>query len=172
MFDDERLIEEKALECQGFVVCIGGQYGRVRVQKSLYLENLGLETLSVIHPTAYIAETVTIGRGASIMARAVITDETEIGDFCIINTNCTIDHGCRLGNGVHVMGASAVAGEVTIENFATIGTNATILPHLTIGEEAFVGAGAVVTKDVHPHSVVAGVPARANFGSSIRTLST
>jgi UDP-2-acetamido-3-amino-2,3-dideoxy-glucuronate N-acetyltransferase len=43
---------------------------------------------------------------------------------------------------------------------ASIGTNATIMGGITIGEGALVGAGAVVTKDVPPHAIVAGVPAR------------
>jgi acetyltransferase-like isoleucine patch superfamily enzyme len=43
---------------------------------------------------------------------------------------------------------------------ASIGSNATILCGLIIGEGATIGAGAVVTRDVAPHSVVAGVPAR------------
>jgi UDP-2-acetamido-3-amino-2,3-dideoxy-glucuronate N-acetyltransferase len=43
---------------------------------------------------------------------------------------------------------------------ATIGANATVICGLTLGEYAFVGAGAVVTKDVAPYALVAGVPAR------------
>jgi acetyltransferase-like isoleucine patch superfamily enzyme len=49
---------------------------------------------------------------------------------------------------------------VRIEAWADIGTNATILPGVTIGKGSIVGAGSVVTKDVPPFSIVAGVPAR------------
>jgi len=47
-----------------------------------------------------------------------------------------------------------------VKKGATIGSNATILCGITIGEGALIGAGTVVTKDVPPHSVVAGNPAR------------
>jgi len=49
---------------------------------------------------------------------------------------------------------------VTIETGADIGTNAVILPGVTVGKGSIVGAGAVVTRDVSPFSIVAGVPAR------------
>jgi UDP-2-acetamido-3-amino-2,3-dideoxy-glucuronate N-acetyltransferase len=47
-----------------------------------------------------------------------------------------------------------------IENDVVIGDNATILPGITIGEFAMIGAGAVVTKDVEPHTTVVGNPTR------------
>ena len=49
---------------------------------------------------------------------------------------------------------------VTIEDDVWVGANAVILPGVTIGEHCVVAAGAVVTKDVPPHSLVAGVPAK------------
>jgi len=49
---------------------------------------------------------------------------------------------------------------VVIKRGAWIGAGAIILPNVTIGERAVVGAGAVVTRDVPPYTVVAGVPAR------------
>ena len=49
---------------------------------------------------------------------------------------------------------------VTIEDDVWVGANAVILPGVTIGEHSVVAAGAVVTKDVPPHSLVAGVPAK------------
>ena len=50
---------------------------------------------------------------------------------------------------------------------ASIGSNATILPSLTVGHDAVVAAGAVVTRDVPPHAIVAGVPARV-IGSTLK----
>ena len=51
-------------------------------------------------------------------------------------------------------------GTVTVERNAYIGAGAIILPGVTVGEHSIVAAGAVVTKDVLPHTVVAGVPAK------------
>ena len=55
---------------------------------------------------------------------------------------------------------TSIAGLVNIGNYSTIGTNATILPKLQIGENVYVGAGAVVTKNVESNSIVAGIPAK------------
>jgi acetyltransferase-like isoleucine patch superfamily enzyme len=95
-----------------------------------------------------------------VMPGAVIHKFAEVGSYCIVNTNSTVDHECLIGDGVHIMGSAAVAGRVEIGDYVTIGTNATILPDLKIGSGAYVGAGAVVTHDVEPYSVVVGVPAR------------
>ena len=53
-----------------------------------------------------------------------------------------------------------ITNPVTIEDDVWVGANAVILPGVTIGEHCVVAAGAVVTKDVPPHSLVAGVPAK------------
>lgn len=53
-----------------------------------------------------------------------------------------------------------IRDKVTIKNDAWVGTGAIILPGVKIGEMSIVGAGAVVTKDVEPFTVVAGVPAK------------
>lgn len=102
---------------------------------------------------------------------------------CAIGKNSVINQDCRLDNrggifirenvsispGVHLITADhdidspRCAGRqapITIEKLVFIGSRATILPGVTIGEGAVVAAGACVTKDVDPYTVVGGVPAR------------
>jgi acetyltransferase-like isoleucine patch superfamily enzyme len=100
-----------------------------------------------------------------------------IGENSVINAKCRLDNrgGIFIGQNVsisqevliltadHDVSASDFAGRsfpVTIEDYVWIGTRAVILPGVTIGKGALIAAGAVVTKDVIPYAIVAGVPAK------------
>jgi sugar O-acyltransferase (sialic acid O-acetyltransferase NeuD family) len=161
LFHDEAQIPIYAGNCDGFLVCVSDtERGELRVRLSRKMEVSGLAAMSAIHPTAFISNTVTVGRGLQTYPRAVVNDFTTLGDYCILGTNCAIDHDGAVGEGVHVMGAAAIAGGVTIGNYTTIATNSTVLPNIRIGSNSIVGAGAVVTRDVPDNVVVAGVPAK------------
>ena len=58
------------------------------------------------------------------------------------------------------MPGAAIGGNVIISNYVTIGMNATVMPKIIIEEGAYIGAGAVVNKDVKKNEVVAGNPAK------------
>jgi acetyltransferase-like isoleucine patch superfamily enzyme len=111
-----------------------------------------------------------------------------IGAHTVINHGCLIDgrrHAVRIGDNASI-GPEAViltlghdpqspdfalkGGDVTIGDRAFIGYRAIILPATTIGQGAVVGAGAVVTKNVEPYTIVAGNPARV-IGQRNRELS-
>jgi sugar O-acyltransferase (sialic acid O-acetyltransferase NeuD family) len=161
VFHDWSDLPKYASECQGFLVCISDtKRGERRVELSRYLEACGLMPVSAIHPTVYIAGSVTVGKGLQTYPRAVVNEFTVLADYCILGSNCSVDHDGRIGNGVHIMGGASVAGGVTIGNNASIATNATVLPNVRIGANAIVGAGSVVTKDVPDNVVVVGNPAR------------
>lgn len=120
-----------------------------------------------------------IGRGSSIHMRVRIYDPRTIviGEDTIIGERTVLDGRGKLVIGNHVDIATgamiytsqhdihdpefkAVESENTIEDYVFIGPNAIILPGVKLGRGAVVGAGAVVTKDVAPMSVVGGVPAK------------
>ena len=84
-----------------------------------------------------------------------IKDNVEIGPKAII---VAIDSSY---NTISQRDIPILYGEVTIERNAYIGAGVIILPGVTIGEYSIVAAGAVVTRDVPPRTIVAGVPAKA-----------
>ncbi|MFN8095548.1 MAG: acyltransferase [Vicinamibacteria bacterium] len=113
---------------------------------------------------------VEVQRGARIGARCKISSHTFVCEGVTIEDECFVGHGVLFINDRHpaavnpdgsLKGASDWVCEPTrVGRRASIGSGAVILCGLTIGEGALVGAGAVVTKDVPPGAVVAGVPAR------------
>ena len=107
-----------------------------------------------------IGERTTIGDGSDIRARA---GEITIGKGCLIAQQVSIiaaNHQTKLGIPINMQGMSQDKTGVTIGDDVWIGCGARILPGVTIGTGAIIGAGSVVTKDVAPNAVVAGVPAK------------
>lgn len=113
---------------------------------------------------------VEIQKNASVGARCKISSHTFICEGVHIEDEVFIGHGVMFTNDRRPRAANADGspqGEADwsvektyIRKGASIGSNATIISGVTVGERALVGAGAVVTKDVPPGAVVAGVPAR------------
>ncbi|MGB3946820.1 MAG: acyltransferase [Bacteroidia bacterium] len=113
---------------------------------------------------------VEIQKGASIGKNCKISSHTFICEGVHIEDNCFIGHGVMFTNDLFPRATNPDGSQQTeadwklIETFvkkgASIGSNATILCGVTIGENALVGAGAVVTKDVPANVVVAGNPAK------------
>ncbi len=144
----------------GFLVAIGGEHGAARVRIHRFLEDHGLEPLTAVHPSAFVADNARLGPGCQILAHAVVAVECELGRDCIVNTAASVDHEGRLGDGVHLAPGARLAGCVSVGDYAMVGAGAIVLPRTRIGEGAVIGAGAVVLRDVEAWTVVAGNPAR------------
>jgi len=113
---------------------------------------------------------VEIQKGAKIGNRCKISSHTFICEGVTIESGVFVGHGVTFINDQYPRAITA-AGQLQTEadwqcqrtlvkSGATIGSGATLLGGITIGENAMVGAGSVVTKDVPAHTTVAGNPAR------------
>jgi len=122
---------------------------------------------------------VEIQKGAEIGRRCKISSHSFVCEGVTIEDEVFIGHGVMFTNDLHPRATTADGALQTdddwtlvptrVERAASIGSNATIVCGVTIGEGSLVGAGAVVTKDVPPYAIVAGVPARVVGDARKRT---
>lgn len=141
-----------------FVLGIGDNNIRNKVARKVLSNNKQL--LNIIHPAASCSDFSQMGIGNFIARQVSVNAFSKIGDFCILNTACIIDHECKLGNAVHVAPGAVLAGNVTIGDFSFIGANAVIKQGIKIGSNVLIGAGSVVLNDVPDNSKIIGNPGR------------
>jgi acetyltransferase-like isoleucine patch superfamily enzyme len=140
----------------------------------------------VIYSDVKIGKNTLLGDNASIREGCRIGDKCLISRNVSINYNTLIGNNTKVMDNTHLTGNMIIGNEVfisclvattndnyigkkgfhkkmkgpVIEDNASIGAGANLLPNTKIGHDAIVAAGAVVTKDVEPETVVMGVPAR------------
>ncbi|MDA8086420.1 MAG: acyltransferase [Nitrospiraceae bacterium] len=116
-----------------------------------------------------------IGKNCTIGQNVMIGPDVTIGEGCKLQNNVSLYKGVRLEDGVFCGPSSVFTNvynprafierkrefrETLVKKGATVGANATIVCGTTIGEYAFIGAGALVREDVPAYALYAGVPAR------------
>jgi acetyltransferase-like isoleucine patch superfamily enzyme len=146
-----------------------------------------VSTGAIVFAGTTLGERVIVGDGARVRERCVIGDDVVIGSGSLIENDTTVGALTRIQAEAYITAYSTLEENVfiapcvvttndnymgrtekrhelikgpTIRRGARVGGGAILCPGVEIGEEAFVGAGAVVTKDVPPRVVVVGNPAR------------
>ncbi len=123
-----------------------------------------------IDDNSKIGAFVEIQKGASIGKNCKVSSHSFICEGVHVEDNVFIGHGVMFTNDLFPRATNPDGSQQTDEDWtlvetfvkkgASIGSNATILCGITIGENAMIGAGAVVTKDVPANTIVVGNPAR------------
>lgn len=132
--------------------CTIGGYGFGYVMTANGLRRIPHLGHVVIGDYVTIHNNVNIDRGT--------TGTTKIGNRSAIDSGVHIGHNAQIGSNVMIAANATIGGSAIIEDEAFIGCNAFIKQHIKIGKGATVGAGSVVLKDIPPHAIVAGVPAK------------
>lgn len=115
---------------------------------------------TVIHPAAWVHESVLPGAGTVVMAQAVVQPGAHVGAHVIVNTAAIVEHDCHIGDFAHLASGVVLGGNVRVGRCALLGTGVAVRTGAGVGEGATVGVGAVVIDDVPAHVVAVGCPAR------------
>jgi acetyltransferase EpsM len=119
-----------------------------------------VEWVTVVHPAAIISPYSTIGSGTVIQANVFVGPNVRIGKHCCFNFCSSVGHDAMLGDYVSVMSHCDITGYDVVKDGAYVATSVSIIPGVTVGEDAFVGAGSVVVKNVPQGARVLGYPAK------------
>lgn len=136
----------------------------VKLAKFINLYGCSIDDYTKIGTFVEVQKNAVIGKNCKIQSHTFICEGVTIED------NVFVGHGVTFINDKYPRSTNADGGVQTeedwevvptlVKNGATIGSGSTILCNVTIGENAIIGAGSVVTRDVPPDSIVAGNPAR------------
>jgi len=172
----------------GDFVLIGEQPKGKELDKLIIGDNANIRSHTIIYAGNKIGDNFTTGHRVFLREYNEIGDNVSIGTNSIIEHHVKIGNNVRIHSGAFIPEFSVLENNVyigprvvftntlhplcpkakeclstggpIIKKGAKIGANATLMPHITIGENAMVGAGSVVTKDVPAGKVVAGNPAK------------
>jgi sugar O-acyltransferase (sialic acid O-acetyltransferase NeuD family) len=114
----------------------------------------------VIHASAWVSPTATVGEGTVIMAGVVVQTGARIGAHCVVNSGAVVEHDAVVGDHAQLAPGATLGGAAQVGPSAYVGLGAAVRDHIAIGAGATVGMGAVVIRDVAPGARVMGVPAR------------
>lgn len=141
-----------------FVLGLGENDLRFKIGELVKSRNK--ELINIVHPTAVLSRTLNIGQGNFIAANVTINALTSIGDYCILNTGCIVEHECKIEDAAHIAPGSVLAGNVKIGARSFIGANSVIRQGVSIGKDVVVGAGSTVIKNIPDNQVWVGNPAK------------
>lgn len=151
--------------CDGWTMinAVGSPSSRAAFADRFHADNW--KNCVLADPTALLAPSSFADEGTVLFAGSTVSTNCRLGQGCHVNYGATISHDVEIGDFTSISPGVHIAGRVRIGRRVLIGIGASIRNGeldrpLVIGDDAIVGAGAVVAGDVAAGSVVAGVPAR------------
>lgn len=142
------------------VVCaVGASKTRKKIIERI-IDNKNLDFPNVIDPSVQRSERICMGKGNIICAGNLLTVDITLGDFNIINLDCTVGHDAVLHSYVTVYPSVNISGCVEVGDETELGTGSHIIQGRRIGRNTVVGAGAVVIRDIPSDCTAVGNPAK------------
>lgn len=158
--DDSNLPTLRENDVRGACLGLGGAGDNgPRARLFEHLRSLGFRLPSIVHPSAIVAGSATIGEATVVLAGAVVGAGATIDEDVVVNTGAVVEHDCIIGAHAHIATGALLGGGVIVEELAHIGIGASVIHGIRIGGGAVVGGGSAVIRNVEPQATVAGCPA-------------
>jgi sugar O-acyltransferase (sialic acid O-acetyltransferase NeuD family) len=123
-------------------------------------EALGLRFATVVHPSARVSRTTSLGDGTIVSAGAVVGAHAQLGRHVIVSRGALVGHHTSIGAHSSVQAGANIAGSCRLGEAVFVGMGVRIVDHRSVGSHSVLGAGAVVTRDLPEHVLAVGIPAR------------
>jgi sugar O-acyltransferase (sialic acid O-acetyltransferase NeuD family) len=156
----ETLPADIAERSESIGIAIGTNYVREQVWAGLN-KTLDFDRFpALIHPTASIATSASIGAGTTIHQNSVVGPGTQIGNFCTVNTSSSIDHDCTMQDFSSLGPGAHTGGGVIIGQRSHVSIGAIISHNVHIGRDTIVGAGSCAIESLPDCVISVGTPSR------------
>lgn len=155
--------EDEFMKAEG-VKCCYIAVGSPALKEKIYnkIANIrGVLFPTIFAPTArHFREQNVYGIGNIICDGCILTTNIKLGNFIHLNLNTTVGHDTIIEDFCTISPGCNISGNVKIGTRSFFGTNSTILEELTVCNDAVIGAGAVVVKDIKEAGTYVGIPAK------------
>ena len=142
----------------GFVLGIG--IPRIRRVVAEQLEARGARFLTLIHPTAIVADTAVIGPGSVICPYAIVSDAVRLGRCVLVNYHASLGHDAEASDFAVLSPYATLGGYAAVGSDVFLAIHVTVGPNVTLGEGTIVSANSSALAPTPAGSFVFGVPGR------------
>lgn len=152
----EDLLEGLLAKGDLFAVVGIGAWSNCVAREKLYqkLRGIGFLVPNIIHKSAIIEPSVTMGAGNQFMAGAIIGSDAFIGDNCIFNSGCIVSHDAMISDNVHIAPGAIIAGKVTVGANTVIGMGVTVYEKISIGSNVIIPNGVNIFDHVPNNAII------------------
>lgn len=144
-------------------ICLGNSDLRREIAETLS-DNPNILFPPIILDYVKLSDRAFIGQGCILCTDSIISVDTHLGDFILVNMGTLISHDGVIENYATLNSGTRLAGNVTLGECSELGIGSTVIQGITIGEHTIVGAGAVVVRDLPSFCTAVGVPAKVIKG--------
>jgi sugar O-acyltransferase (sialic acid O-acetyltransferase NeuD family) len=142
-----------------FFIAIGDNSAREKVYKNFQNQNPEAKSISLVHPSSFVASTAQIDKGVVVPAFGYVGADSRIGKGAIVYTS-VVGHENVLGEFCSISAGVSIGGGTSVGRRTAILIGASIMNNISIGDDCVIGGSSFVRTDVPNNSVFYGVPAK------------